>query len=968
MMRARRSSWIDRVMIALLGLFVIATIGPALVGLVTLLDVNLLTRIQPFQALRGLDIATTNVCRGDTVDAVMPGLEEVRSRLLQGDFPAWSSSEVGGAPLAGVPNLGQFGPLALPYYLLPLWLAPAFVKLAEFGVAIGGMVAFLRRLRLSTASGVLAGIVFVSSGFMLSWTNWPQTRVAAFIPALFWATERLIQRQRARDVLPLAAVVASMLLGGFPAVTGMALYCAALYFLVRIVIVHRSRWKATVSATLLAGLGLTVGAALSAFQLLPFAKQLSTINLDYRAQGANNHSALSSLITTMVPDAQGLCINGVYSGGANPIENLAFIGVAAIVLAVVAITMHSDWAGRTPRGVVGFLGVAVVAVVVLGWVGGPLLSLAQHFPVFSNNSIFRIRSLLGFLVAALAGFGFERLLTVVRGRDNDPHHPESDSADKPKDAADVVDGPVPKIWRTRFVRFRLMWSVAVLLAVTFFAVLVLKDAIFEAIAIHGIRNLAHRTLMPAILLVICVALVVAVRFGARWVRYAAVVAIPLIAVGQSASAFRASVPGSDPANFYPVTSTHRFLEQNLGLDRFAASGNMMYPATGKYYGLRTPTGHEFTVDAWKALLRAVDPTSQITPGFSSFSQGVVNASTVGYIPLLDQMGVRYFVAPDSEIVGKQLPAPETGGTVTMGVNQVVRCQLSPGPLRAVTVNFVGPLVESSGAGVSVHVRIHTPSGDITGARWLGGGLVGSAPISVAVPGEGVSAAAVTSAEVWVTGARGRFALTGRAGIPSCGTVAPLADGLKVVASDAGAIVYQRLTSLPRIRWASTSRVQTDATARVAELKAGIAPKSVLLNIVAPASENKPATVKVTSGDGDRLAANVDATGAGYLVVADSMQQPGWAATIDGRSVDLVPANNAMVAVRVPAGLHRVEMTYTVPGQRSGLMISGASLLVFGAILLPWRRRRRRRPARSDHTDRRPVRAALLARTQRKGAQ
>ena len=160
-------------MFLLLGLVVIATIGPALVGGVTLLDVNLLTRYQPFQALHGLNIVTTNICRGDTVDAVMPGLAQIRTELLHGHFPSWASSEVGGSPLAGVPSLGQFGPLALPYYLLPLWLAPAFVKLAEFGVAIGGMVAFLRRLRLSTASGVLAGIVFASSGFMLSWTNWP---------------------------------------------------------------------------------------------------------------------------------------------------------------------------------------------------------------------------------------------------------------------------------------------------------------------------------------------------------------------------------------------------------------------------------------------------------------------------------------------------------------------------------------------------------------------------------------------------------------------------------------------------------------------------------------------------------------------------------------------------------------------------------------------------------------------------
>jgi uncharacterized membrane protein YfhO len=144
-------------------------------------------------------------------------------------------------------------------------------------------------------------------------------------------------------------------------------------------------------------------------------------------------------------------------------------------------------------------------------------------------------------------------------------------------------------------------------------------------------------------------------------------------------------------------------------------------------------------------------------------------------------------------------------------------------------------------------------------------------------------------------------------------------------------------------------VQTDAAKRVAELKAGIAATSVLLDTPAPAAEDKPATVKVSAAHGDRLAATVDATGAGYLVVADSMQQPGWTATIDGRPTELLPADNAMVAVRVPTGVHQVELTYTVPGQRSGILISCASLLVVAALLLWWRRRRAGHPRRRPTT-------------------
>jgi Bacterial membrane protein YfhO len=952
MVRRPRSSWIDRVMYLLLGFFVIATIGQALVGGATLLDVNLLTHFQPFQALHGQSTAAANLCRGDTLDSVMPSLSEIRTRLLNGDFPGWSSSEVGGAPLAGLPNFGQFGPLALPYYLLPLWLAPAFVKLGEFVVAIGGMVLYLRRLRLSTASGVLAGIVFASSGFMLAWTNWPQTRVAAFIPLFFWAVERLIQRHRLVDALPLAAVTASMLLGGFPAVTGMTFYCAGLYFLFRMVLLHRSTWRTLLAGTSIAVFGLALGAALTAFQLLPFARQLSTMDLGYREQDSLAHSTLSTLLTTMVPDAQGvLCVPGESFGGGNSIENLAFVGVAAVLLALVAVTVRARKPDPRVHGVVGFLAITTVFVIIVGWFGGELLAMLAHLPVFSENSITRIRSVFGFLLAALAGFGFEKLLGLIRdeqdGPEDDPGRGTGSGPGQSGKAAAMAVNTGPEdarrpTGRTSPFSAHLIGPVAVSLAALVLAAFILKDARDQA-RVSGVTAHLRGTLtVPAILLVVCLLAIVAVRFAAKPVRYLAIVTIAIIAVGQSASAFREAIPGSDPANFYPVTSTHRFLQQSLGLDRFAGSGQIMYPATSRYYGLRTPTGHEFTTDPWKALLHAVDPASQVTPTFSDFSEKAVNASSAGHIPLLDQMAVRYFVATDSDVVGKQAPAPATRGTVRLAADQVVQCRLSAGPLRAVTVNFSGPLTGSS-LGAIVHVRVHTPAGDITGARSLGAGLSAPAPVSVAVPGEDVSAATAATAQVWVSGASAPFALAGEAGIPACGTVTPVADGLKLVASDAGAIVYQRLTSLPRIRWASTSRVQTDPNARVAELKAGIGATTVLLDTAAPASENKPATVKVTAGDGDRLAATVNATGAGYLVVADSMQQPGWTATIDGRPTELVPADNAMVAVRVPAGLHQVEMTYTVPGQRSGLLISGASLLAFGFVLLWWRRPRRAQP-------------------------
>jgi hypothetical protein len=574
-------------------------------------------------------------------------------------------------------------------------------------------------------------------------------------------------------------------------------------------------------------------------------------------------------------------------------------------------------------------------------VGGPVLSLAQHLPVFSNNSVARIRSLLGFLVAALAGFGFERRLGMDRDKDlpdtRDPAGWEDARGDRPDEVPVGADRSVPSPGGSRFPLdwSKLSWLAVVLVTTTVFALWVLAQAVALARVSGGVRRLAHAGAIPAILLVLSVGSVLAVRSGRRWARSAAIVTIALIAVGQSTSAFKGSVTGSNPDNFYPVTSTHLFLQHNDGSERFASSGGRMYPATATYYGLRTPTGHDFTTDGWKALLHAVDPASSRTATFSDFTDKAVNAGTVGHIPILDQMAVRYFVAADSDIAGRRIAPPASSGKVILASGQRAECVPARGPLRALTVTVTGTLHSAGPAGVTVHVTLHTPRADLTGARYLGVGPVFPRSISVAVPAEDLGAAVSDIAEVWVSGASGTFALQGSRATLTCGEILPIRDGLKLVSSAAGAIIYQRLTSLPRIRWASATLVLTGQAARVARLKAGISPDAVVLDVPGPAASGESAKVLVTTDDGDTIAATVDAAGMGYVVVADSLQQPGWSAKVDGTQVALLPADNAMVAVPVTAGVHRVELSYTVPGQRAGTLVSGGAFMVCLAIVAWW---------------------------------
>jgi hypothetical protein len=77
---------------------------------------------------------------------------------------------------------------------------------------------------------------------------------------------------------------------------------------------------------------------------------------------------------------------------------------------------------------------------------------------------------------------------------------------------------------------------------------------------------------------------------------------------------------------------------------------------------------------------------------------------------------------------------------------------------------------------------------------------------------------------------------------------------------------------------------------------------------------------------------VEADGEGLLVVRASFAR-GWRATVDGRPAQVLRANAKHMAVPVPAGRHRVEMSYRAPGLRAGLAAMAAAALVAMALAI-----------------------------------
>src|SRR4051794_8549464 len=143
----------------------------------------------------------------DTVDFYSPQQQLLADGARHLRLPQWNPYVAGGVPLGAIPDTGGLSPFALVRAALPGWLAPAWSALFSLVAALGFTFLFLRRLGLRAAAAWIGGAVYATSGFVVSWTNWPHARIAALFPALFWAVDRAIAPPRRAthvyDALPI---------------------------------------------------------------------------------------------------------------------------------------------------------------------------------------------------------------------------------------------------------------------------------------------------------------------------------------------------------------------------------------------------------------------------------------------------------------------------------------------------------------------------------------------------------------------------------------------------------------------------------------------------------------------------------------------------------------------------------------------------------------------------------------------
>ena len=103
----------------------------------------------------------------------------------------------------------------------------------------------------------------------------------------------------------------------------------------------------------------------------------------------------------------------------------------------------------------------------------------------------------------------------------------------------------------------------------------------------------------------------------------------------------------------------------------------------------------------------------------------------------------------------------------------------------------------------------------------------------------------------------------------------------------------------------------------------------------PAWDDREASVRALVYRPGRVEIEARLPARGFLVVFNAFES-GWRARVDGAPAAVERADAAFQGVRLPAGSHRVELTYHPPGLGEGLLLglAGALATVLAAIRLP----------------------------------
>jgi hypothetical protein len=339
------------------------------------------------------------------------------TQVHSGHLPLWNPYNVLGMPLAFNWESAPFSLQTLVSYLGPLRLVLTIPIICNLVIGGTGVYVFCRVLRLGILGAAMAGTVFELSGPFVSLLGWQDPAVMCWAGWLFAVTMLILRgRHRLRYAAAFALIVALAGYGGQPET--LFLLGLALVLVVATMFVVRALRKESVRSFMrpirdlviaaIAGLAIFSPLALPALQLSRTSVRTKWEPIDNVAtahtlthgkvvgQALSFHDLTHLIFQTFdgLPSLGGTW----FADRGNFFDSAAYLGVIAIVLAIVAVVV------RRRDDVV--IGIAVMTVCMFGLAFVPLVvSFADQLPVVGSFLWNRALLPMSFGVAVLAGMG-----------------------------------------------------------------------------------------------------------------------------------------------------------------------------------------------------------------------------------------------------------------------------------------------------------------------------------------------------------------------------------------------------------------------------------------------------------------------------------------------------------------------------------------------------------------------------------
>lgn len=822
--------------------------------------------------------------------------------LVRGGWSWWTDSLALGYPVmkAGAPVF------AVAYLVAPAWYAPGLEAALRTLTAIASTHGWLRRHGLARPAAVVGGLAYGLSGFLVGWGNWPHSNVAALAPGLLWAVDAAVDDPGWRRGIPVGFVAALMVWANFPQVTAYLLVGAGLYAAVRLLVERRLRraLPRLVPPALVAAL---VAVGLSLPHLVGFAGYVAWADTSHRHFAVDSSAGAEYLLTAVAPAAFGSDPAGApWWGDGNWIEFQTHLGATVVLLGLFAgAAVRGD---RRRRGLVVALTALVAVGALVAYVGGLPTRLIQTVLGDLGGLATRAKVLIALGAAGLAAAGVD---------------------------AWYHDDPAAVAARRRALRRSLLGSVVV--------VALLSPGLLDwarGVEERGLwrTTLATFILPAATVSVVGTALVLRSR-GRLGLR--ALSAVVVTGVGVELLAFALPVATvADPDQRIVDTASHAVVRDLLDPgERLAGEGTTFFPDTTQVLAIDDLRGQLLKSPGYQAILGAIDPrvfdnAHGGTPTYPNIQAGTDPGPSVW-----DALGVGVWAQYPSSLPPGPVtwPDPGVGGADPAVAPVVGDLLVPPGGLRAVLVE-VGVAGPSGGF---LDLEVSADGTTIRTRRRRDQLVAGRTAVEVfALAGEELPAGAVATVRLTSDGVPGAVRVaTDERGDLQLGRVAGTDDGLHLVA--AGPVTVLERTGAAPVRLVDAAVVEPDpiAAARLVVDRRSL-DTAVVDRGVGLALDHDPGArldlLEVAHRDG---AVDVRVrTDRPALVVVAVADHPDWRATVDGRSVDWVTADAALVGIPVPAGEHRVALRFSPRHLGSTVTVMVVTALVAAGALIGRRRR------------------------------